>query len=54
MTKQHGGSGLGLAISRSIIEMHGGRLRIHSREGSGTIIVMRMRRSQKFTALAAE
>ena len=54
MTKQHGGSGLGLAIARSLVEMHGGRLRIHSREGDGTIIVMRLQRTHAVAALAAE
>jgi len=37
-TKTHTGSGLGLAISRALIELHGGRLRIFSREGKGTMV----------------
>ncbi|UXN04185.1 ATP-binding protein [Bartonella sp. HY406] len=41
-TKTHTGSGLGLAISRSLIELHGGTLRIFSREGKGTIVSLRM------------
>jgi two-component system cell cycle sensor histidine kinase PleC len=42
MTKDHQGSGLGLAIARSLAEMHGGSLRIRSREGKGTIVTVRL------------
>ena len=34
------GSGLGLAIARSLVEMHGGSLRIRSLVGRGTIVMM--------------
>jgi len=37
-SKSHQGSGLGLAISRALIELHGGSLRIVSREGQGTTV----------------
>ena len=37
-TKTHSGSGLGLAISRSLIELHNGKLEIESEEGKGTTI----------------
>jgi two-component system cell cycle sensor histidine kinase PleC len=37
-SKSHQGSGLGLAISRALIELHGGTLRITSREGLGTTV----------------
>jgi two-component system, cell cycle sensor histidine kinase PleC len=37
-SKSHQGSGLGLAISRALIELHGGTLRIASREGQGTTV----------------
>jgi two-component system cell cycle sensor histidine kinase PleC len=37
-SKSHQGSGLGLAISRALIELHGGTLRISSREGQGTTV----------------
>ena len=37
-TRHHPGSGLGLAISRSLVELHGGRLRIGSKLGKGTIV----------------
>jgi two-component system cell cycle sensor histidine kinase PleC len=32
------GSGLGLAIARSVVELHGGALKIRSRVGAGTVI----------------
>ncbi len=41
-SKNHTGSGLGLAISRSLTEMHGGALKIRSREGKGTIVSVRI------------
>jgi len=41
-TKTHTGSGLGLAISRSLVELHGGRLRIFSKKGKGTIVSLRI------------
>lgn len=46
-TKTHPGSGLGLAISRSLIELHGGTLRIFSREGKGTMVSLRIPRTRK-------
>ena len=42
LTKTHNGSGLGLAISRSLAELHGGALKIRSREGVGTIVSVRI------------
>jgi two-component system, cell cycle sensor histidine kinase PleC len=41
-SRNHAGSGLGLAISRSLAEMHGGALKIRSREGIGTIVSVRI------------
>lgn len=41
-TKSKGGSGLGLAISRSLIELHGGRIDIASRVGAGTTVTVRL------------
>ncbi|MGI9388041.1 MAG: sensor histidine kinase, partial [Methyloligellaceae bacterium] len=42
LTKNHKGSGLGLAISRSLVEMHGGKFEIKSKEGAGTTVVCRL------------
>jgi two-component system cell cycle sensor histidine kinase PleC len=39
-SKSHQGSGLGLAISRALVELHGGSLRIASREGQGTTVTL--------------
>src|SRR3954453_576560 len=39
-TKTKGGSGLGLAISRSLVELHGGRLTIESEPGKGTTVTV--------------
>ena len=41
-TKSHAGSGLGLAITSSLAALHGGSMRIRSREGSGTIVSIRL------------
>ncbi|MBD8553148.1 PAS domain-containing protein [Rhizobium sp. CFBP 8762] len=40
--KSKGGSGLGLAISRSLTRLHGGTMRIASKEKTGTIISVRI------------
>jgi two-component system cell cycle sensor histidine kinase PleC len=42
LTKRHQGSGLGLAIAKSLVEMHGGAMRIRSTLGEGTIVVVRL------------
>jgi two-component system cell cycle sensor histidine kinase PleC len=42
LTKSHQGSGLGLAISKSLIELHGGSMRIRSTLGKGTLVVVRL------------
>jgi two-component system cell cycle sensor histidine kinase PleC len=41
-SKSHTGSGLGLAISRSLAQLHGGALKIRSKEGVGTIVSVRI------------
>jgi len=42
LTKSHQGSGLGLAIAKSLVELHGGSMRIRSELGKGTIVVVRL------------
>jgi two-component system, cell cycle sensor histidine kinase PleC len=42
LTKRHQGSGLGLAIAKSLVEMHGGAMRIRSVLGTGTAVVVRL------------
>jgi two-component system cell cycle sensor histidine kinase PleC len=42
LTKRYQGSGLGLAIAKSLVEMHGGTMRIRSILGSGTMVVVRL------------
>lgn len=39
-SRRRGGTGLGLALSRTIIDEHGGRMRIESESGQGTRVVM--------------
>jgi two-component system cell cycle sensor histidine kinase PleC len=36
------GSGLGLAIARSLVELHGGSMRIRSTVGSGTVVLVHL------------
>jgi two-component system, cell cycle sensor histidine kinase PleC len=42
LTKRYQGSGLGLAIAKSLAELHGGAMRIHSKLGKGTMVVVRL------------
>jgi two-component system cell cycle sensor histidine kinase PleC len=42
LTKTQHGSGLGLAIAKSLIELHGGVMRIRSTLGGGTTVVVRL------------
>ncbi len=40
------GSGLGLAIARSLVDLHGGSLRIRSTPGKGTIVLIHLPKGQ--------
>ena len=39
-TTREGGTGLGLPIARRIVEAHGGKLALRSREGEGTVATL--------------
>jgi two-component system cell cycle sensor histidine kinase PleC len=42
LTKTQHGSGLGLAIAKSLAKLHGGAMRMRSRLGIGTLVVVRL------------
>jgi two-component system, cell cycle sensor histidine kinase PleC len=42
ISKSHTGSGLGLAIAKSLVELHGGQMRIRSIENVGTTVILRV------------
>ncbi|WP_244488862.1 ATP-binding protein [Bosea sp. Leaf344] len=42
LTRSYKGSGLGLAIARSLVELHGGSLRLRSAIGAGTIVMVHL------------
>jgi two-component system cell cycle sensor histidine kinase PleC len=50
LTKSHQGSGLGLAIAKSLIELHGGTMRIRSTLGKGTMVLLRLPTEGRGTA----
>ena len=41
-SRETGGTGLGLAISRSVILLHKGSIRVHSKEGEGSTFIVRI------------
>jgi signal transduction histidine kinase len=49
MTRRHHGTGLGLPIAKALVEHHGGRLRLRSRPGYGTVIAI-MLPAERFAA----
>ncbi len=40
LSRNHSGTGLGLALTKSLVEMHGGKLAIQSEIGRGTIVTV--------------
>jgi two-component system cell cycle sensor histidine kinase PleC len=42
LTKSHQGSGLGLAIAKSLVQLHGGVMRLRSKLGVGTLVIVRL------------
>jgi len=42
---QQAGAGLGLAIAKEIVELHGGRLAVQSRQGAGSVFSFTLRRA---------
>jgi two-component system cell cycle sensor histidine kinase PleC len=42
LTRRHEGSGLGLAIAKSLVQLHGGGMRIRSMVGKGTTVLVRL------------
>jgi PAS domain S-box-containing protein len=56
LNRRHDGTGLGLPLARSLVELHGGALDIHSEKGRGTTVTARLSagRIGGATALAAK
>ena len=44
LTRNNHGTGLGLALTKSLAEMHGGKLAIQSEVGRGTIVTITLPR----------
>lgn len=46
LSRQHEGVGLGLSLARALVERHGGRVSIQSRENAGTTVSLRLPRER--------
>ncbi|MGE0829270.1 MAG: ATP-binding protein [Hyphomonadaceae bacterium] len=54
LSRNHSGTGLGLALTKSLAEMHGGRLTIESEVGRGTVVSIFLPRAFGGNAEAAD
>lgn len=53
MARNHQGAGLGLPLSKRLLELHGGRLELQSRIGSGTIVTAWLPSSRRLDVASA-
>jgi signal transduction histidine kinase len=44
VTRRYGGTGIGLALAKEIVELHGGRISIESKEGEGSEFTVHLKR----------
>ena len=51
MTATHNGTGLGLPLAKAMLELHGGKLEIHSVPGRGTSIILKFPANRVMPAL---
>jgi two-component system sensor histidine kinase ChiS len=52
-SRKYCGSGLGLAITKKLVELHGGRLRVQSELGKGSVFSFTLRKSETSSYLEA-
>jgi signal transduction histidine kinase len=50
---RHGGAGLGLSLVKSFVELHGGRVEMHSVEGQGTTVICHLPTAETAGSAAA-